>query len=636
MSSQRTSRCAKLHYGKLFSLFLLLMAPLRIAVADDSAKYAFKLAPLEIYDQLADLALGKPPALSKPERELLETRWRNQLSEKPAEITHDELRDALIFASGGTQPKDFEKLRVAYEKLLAESKTELKDCKSPAERAEKLLAFLHRSAMKGGYDLHKTSFAELFEENKFNCVSSTAIYCLLGLAHGLTLQPISIPGTEYTPGHATVDVVIDGKRIQIEPTCDKGYDWEAKLKTPGVTFISFGPGRDKGHDVSLWTVPAMVYYNRGNQFKKPDASEQLAMLRCYLAALCLASTDESAARNLRSALTNWGPGLHESKKFADAVRVMEFAHGVAPGNSGIENNRSSAWQRHIMHLLETNQDAEAMETASKAIAAHPDDSDFAPRTKWLKWLGQQIHEKEGFEKALEVVARAEKVLLADEMKSVFQWRIDLTRLESQKSLKKQDYQQSFLLLKRFYDPKGDVSDLNDAIAYHTQEALPLAEEKGKFAEAIKHYRELRESFSACDKIPEIALAFAHRSVAEYLEKKEYDKAAARIDELLPLLESVEHQTELREQLYQTWVSDLLKEKDWEAALAKALEASKTLPASEDLKSLGPNVIIHWAKSSVDAKNWDEAIKIYEKGLKLFPEHSSLTNNLEYCKAQKAK
>jgi tetratricopeptide (TPR) repeat protein len=603
---------------------------------EDEEKYAFKLAPLEIYDKLNELGLGEPPALAADERRLLAGRWAAQSREIPPRITHDELRDALIFASGATKPEDAEKLRAAYDKLLAESNAELKDCKTPAERAEKLLAFLHRTAMKGGYDLHKTSFRELFDENKFNCVSSTSIYCLLGLAHDLELQPISIPGTEYTPGHATADVVIDGKRIQIEPTCDRGYDWEAKLKTPGVTFTSFGPGRDKGHDVSLWHLPAMVYYNRGNQFKKPDASEQMTMLRCYLAALCLAPTDASAARNLRSALTNWGPGLHEGKKFDDAVRVMEFAHRIAPGDAGIENNRSSAWQRRIMHLLESKRDAEAMDAAKEAIAALPEDSAFTPRTKWLQWLGQEIQAKEGFESALQVVDRAEKVLSAEEMKEIFAWRTNLIRIRAQKLLKEKNYQESLQVLKRFYDPNVENPGLNDAIAYHTQEALPVAEAKGKITEVLRHYRELRETFASCEKVSDIAVAFAHRSIAELLKKKDYDHAAARIEELLPLLEAEKNQIELREQFYQTWVSDLLKAKEWEAALAKALEASKAIPMSDDLKALGANVIIAWSKPSMDAKKWDEAIKIYELGLKHFPDHSSLTNNLEYCQQQKAK
>lgn len=558
----------------------LLMGGLALGQAPQG--YAFKLAPLEIYDQFGKLELGEPPVIGKAERELLAGRWEAASKGENKDITDEQFLDALIFASGVEEPKEVDQLRQKYRQLLSSSKESLKAYKAAPERAEKLLTFLHQGVMKQGYDLEKTTFAEIFETNKYNCVSSTAIYCILGRSHGLKLQPISVPGSQFQAGHATVDLVENGKRIQIEPTNADGYDWDTKINQPGVISLNFGPARSSGHDVSYWHVPAMIYSNRGNGLKKEDGSGQLAMIRCYVGALALAPDDDGATNNMRAALVNWGPALIKAEKFSESVRAMEFAHTVAPEDSGVATNRRLAWERQIMHLLSAKKDAEAMQIAIDARNALGKEGRFAARSSWFEFLGQEVREKEGFEAALTVFDRAKAVLDADEMKAMSTWRISLARLWSQSLLEAKKYEESLAVLKRFYDAKAIDEDLAAGIGYHTVKALFLAKEKGDAAEVIQHYRALREAFADCNQVQSGAESFAYDVASTLWKEKHFDEASKLVDELSPMLESDKAKVDLGERLYDAWISELLASKKIDQAIERGMEGRKRFASSEYL------------------------------------------------------
>ncbi len=551
-----------------------------LALGQTPPKYAFKLAPLEFYDRLDELGMGQPPTIEKEERQILEARWANASKEQPAEITDEQFLDSLIYASGVEKASEVEKLRKAYVQLLEESKQSLKPCKSETERAEKLLAFLHEGVMKEGYDADKTTFAELFEVKKYNCVSSTAIYCILGKTHGLKLQPISVPGSSFQAGHATLDLVVDGKRIQIEPTNAKGYDWEAKVKDPKAIIITSGPARSTGHDVSYWHVPAMIYSNRGNHFKKDDGSEQFAMIRCYVAALALAPDDECSTTNMTAALVNWGPALEKAEKFEQAVAAMEFAHLVAPGNTGVENNRRNAWAQHITKLLETGRDGEAMQAATNAQNTFPDESRLNSRPKWFQSLGHDLQQKAGYDAALVVMERAEKMLTPEEMKAMSEWRTSHIRLWSQSLLGEKKYAESMEVLKRFYDPKAADRELAAGIAVHMQMALPQAEAKGGLAEAISHYKAMHGAFGECAAVPEGGEQFAYRVVSELWGKKEFEKARQTLSNLAPVLDNEKEKMEIGERLYHAWISELVAAKQSDKAIERGEEGRKQFPESQ--------------------------------------------------------
>src|SRR5262249_43835011 len=146
--------------------------------------------------------------------------WELKAKEPAAPVKVEEalLLDAMLFASGIEAAEARRKYCEQFDALLAKAREAVKDAKDNRQRGEQLLKFLHAGVMSKGYESGQSSFAAIFDTGKFNCVSSTAMYYLVGTRLGLELRPISIPGSAYLPGHASVDMIDGDKRIQIEPT----------------------------------------------------------------------------------------------------------------------------------------------------------------------------------------------------------------------------------------------------------------------------------------------------------------------------------------------------------------------------------------------------------------------------------
>ena len=271
--------------ARLLLSYALIAVTAAVGQAKDTqpTKYAFTQPPLAIFGKVAELKLGEAPTLSDAERQLLEkvTRLR---SEKPAakELADEGLiLEAMLFASGCEDAAAHAKYRAQYEKLVAAAKDATKDAKTDRERGEALMKFLHAGVMSKGYDLDVTTLTAIFDQGQYNCVSSSALYYLVGSRLGLKLQLISIPGGPFLPGHASLNLIDGGQRVQVEPTNADGFDWQAKIKRPGVIVLGFVPDRDKGREVDPLGLAATIYSNRGVELGKGDSPRRLEEARLY-------------------------------------------------------------------------------------------------------------------------------------------------------------------------------------------------------------------------------------------------------------------------------------------------------------------------------------------------------------------
>ena len=308
----RSPRCHR--SSTIVAMFFVLAAGIP-AFGEDRKPRACRLSapPLEVYDRLADLKLGNVPALADGERTLLAKVW-DQKSKKAGAGKFDEalLLDAMLFASGVEEEAARGKYREQFAELAAKAAEAVKDAKENRERGELLMKFLHAGVMKSGYEEQQTCLSAVFDSGKFNCVSSTGMYYLLGSRLGLDLRAISIPGGILS-GHAALDMLDGGKRLQVEPTNPDGFDWGTKIKRPGVIVLGYVPDRKDGHEVDGPGIAAMIYSNRGVALSKAKPAKRLEAARCCLAALALDPLDESATKNFLSLFVNWGPELMAEK-----------------------------------------------------------------------------------------------------------------------------------------------------------------------------------------------------------------------------------------------------------------------------------------------------------------------------------
>jgi tetratricopeptide (TPR) repeat protein len=611
------------------------------AAAKDPEKREYRLTapPLEIYDRLSELQLGEVPRLPDEERALLARIW--ELHAKPgdapaetaAKIDQELLLEAMLSASGVEEPAARKEHRGRFHKLVKEARDAVKDAKDARERGEKLMQFLHAGVMQKGYEEEQTTFAAVFDTGEYNCVSSSAMYFLAGTHLGLELQPVAIPGNQFVAGHASLDLVDGGERLQVEPTNPDGFDWQAKVNRPGVIVTGLVPDRKKGHDVDGWGLAAMIYSNRGTALSKQEPPERFAAARCYLAALACDPPDESATNNLLAIFTNWGLELAEGKQFEESLMVIAFGLAIAPGHDSLQRNHVFAWSEYIDSALEGGDDVRAIGLVGRAREATRH-RDFEQTGDWFIRLGQK--QNEDWEQALAAAERGLKALPAAEHKPVVRWRAGLFRRWSQSLLESKagpDVAGSMQVLARGYalDP-GD--EMMAGITYHTQEALALLETKSGVKAMSEHFAELRTQFPKVDGIAKAGRAHALNAITKLADEMKFDAAVAAVDAYQPLYAKPEVRDELGGVVYDRWAKHLADQKQWRPAVEKCAEGLRAFPKQDATVKRLRVTVDDWAQPAIDAKKWDEAIRIYDVGLEYAKGDEHLLRNRKFCEGRK--
>jgi tetratricopeptide (TPR) repeat protein len=589
-----------------------------------------------VLGRLREVGGDSASRLADEEKKLLDKVWAMRATKPLPPVEDALLLDAMLFASGVEEAAARAKYRERFTKLVDQARDAVGGTKDPRERGEQLMQFLHGGVMikgKKGFEGEQTSFAAVFDTGKFNCVSSTALYYLVGTRLGLELRGISIPG-QFLDGHASLDLVVDGARVQVETTNPDGFDWQTKKKRPGVIVLGYEPDRKLGHEVDGLGIAAMIYYNRGVALGKDK--RVLDAVRCYLAALALDPTDESAGKNLVSEFVNWGLALLKEKKFEEALRVLAFGLTVAPKSDGLKQSHRLAWDEYIEATVAAGKDKEALALAARAVAAVPDTKDFQSARRWFILHGEERIKADGWEAGLAVVDRGLKVLPADEGKALSVWRAGVFRGWSQELLDKADADGSLKVLARAYalDPK--VQDVAAGIAYHTQEALRKVEDKSGVGAAVTHFEALRKQFPDVPEVAKGGEAHAARAVGRLTQAKKFKEAVGAVETYRALLEKPEQRARVGGNVYDQWARDLAGAKEWKAALDKYAEGLKAYPKHERLTYNGAATVDEWAAPAVAAKNWDEAARIYRTGLEYFPGDAHLLLRKKMCEDKKGK
>jgi len=619
---------------------LLSVGPATCGLAEDSkpAEYQFKQAPLAIYDALADLKIGEVPAIPADERKLLAAVWQWRIEKKGAAESRPDAAaviDAMLWSSGIEDQAARSKYREQFEKVVAAAKSAAKDAKNDRERGERLMKVLHDGVMKEGYSLNQTSFAAVFDEGKFNCVSSSAMYLLAGERLGLKIVPISIPGKPFVPGHATLDMVDGSTRVQVEPTNPDGFDWGTKSKRPGVIIIGFVPDRKEGHESDALGIAASIYTNRGVALNQEKPPQRMAAIRCDISALAFDPTDATATNNLTSAFVNWGPELAKEKKFAEAVRVLSFGRSIAPKSRELDGNLAAAFEAYIDSRLAAKQDQQAIGLINEAAAALPEQRDFQSPARWFARRAGLERKEAGWEAGVAVLTRGLAIVPEKEKKELNRARTSLFRQWSQTLLDKHDIDGSMKVLLQAFalDPKDEA--LHDGIGYHTAKAFEQLDMAGD-KKLVEHHEQLVKAFPGVKDLEQASFSFAAQSTLKLADAGKFDEAIkAASDRYLPLVSDQEKRAELGALPYDQWALKLAEKKEWQQAYDKYAAGLKSYPKERRLMQNLAATIFDWSQPEIDAKRWDEAIRIIDLGLAQLPDHAGLKLQRAACVKKRA-
>jgi len=289
----------------------------------DKAKagYPFQVRPAEAFEILATLekSTSSKVLVSKDEADFFAA--INLGKNQP-------FAEAALLASGVSDAAKRRQYLARIEELETEAKKATTDAKTPSEKGEKLLKFLHAGPMAKGYESKQTDLAALLDSGKFNCVSSATLYNVIGRRLGLNVRAIEVPGHVYS-------VLYDGDRcIEVQTTNSRGFDpsREERERIGKQTGKDLNGKKNNGREVGDMGLAAIIYYNRGvTAVNEKHVPEAIAM---NLAALSLDPDSPSAAANAESALNNWPLELAKTGKYEQAIEVSLVASQIVRGRSG--------------------------------------------------------------------------------------------------------------------------------------------------------------------------------------------------------------------------------------------------------------------------------------------------------------
>lgn len=614
-------------------LLVILIADL--VKADPPSGSPLRSSPVELIDRLAKARLAAVDPFAGAERAALEAAWaaRTDPKAKPRPQADDAAVTAHLRAGGLTDPAAVSAYAKKFDELVAEAEAATRAAKSPRDKADQLLRFLHKGVMAKGYDGDQSSLHTVFDTGKFNCVSSAALYYLVGTRLGLELVGIGIPGEWLIAGHAATDL-IDGKsRVQIEPTNADGFEADVKAKRPGVIVLGFQPDRKKGRDCDGYGLASSAAANMGVEAAKADPPRHGDAIRWAAVALALDPTNPTAANNLLAAFSNWGLDAAKADKFEEAAAVYAFALSVLADGKSLRQNHVYIWVKYLDAEFAAGRFEQGMKVLSRAAAAIPDDRDFKNPAEWVGRAAKKRANAAGWAAGLTFADDALKALPKDAAEGIRKWKDSAYRRWSQSLLDKGEVNESMKVIADALALTPDRRELHSALAYHTQEALDhLAKEKGVQA-ASEYLAALRKAFPKRPEVNDAANAHAHRAVEKLSNAGQFAESVARATEYKDFATKP---GELTDSAYRWWGRALAKEKKWEDALAKFAEGLKVVPQGTHLRHGLERTVDEWADAAIDKKDWAEAIRIYEVGLKVLPDSGHLKHNRSVCEERRGK
>ncbi|QJW95840.1 transglutaminase family protein [Frigoriglobus tundricola] len=591
--------------------------------------YPFPLPPLAVYEQLGKADLGKVEPFAPGDAKLLAEVWAARTKKPPAALApaDDTAVRLHLLASGVSEGKRDEYLK-KFTALVGAARDATAGARSDREKADQLLRFLHKATLTKGYVADETTLDAVFDKKAYNCVSSSCLYYLVGTRLGLKLQPVLIPGSGWSAGHAAVDLIDGTTRIEIEPTNPDGYDWPAKLKRSGVIVLGFQPDRKKAYDSDGFGLAGSIASNLAAAALAPKPPRAREAVRWLAISLTLAPNDPSPKNNLLATFGKWGNDHADAGRYEEALKVFACAR-TALDDRELERNHNAIWARYLDTVFGAGKFEDGLKLVPRAAAAFPKEKSFSSPAEWVTRAARRKNDKDGPAAGLTFADAALEYLSGDAAKSVRDWKVTARRMWSQQLLAKKDAAGSLRVLADGLAESPDDKQFFDALGYHTQEALTQLAAKDR-ATAVAYFKELREKFPKVSAIQDAGLSHANRALDDLCKANKFEDAMKTATALAPLAGK---EGALKGRALDHWARSLATAGKWPEALAKYTEALAACPDDVRLRNNGAVMVDQWARKSMDKKDWKEAVRIYELGLKPFPDSRVLKNNREYCLAQ---
>jgi tetratricopeptide (TPR) repeat protein len=548
--------------------------------------YAFKEAPARAFDVLARLKKSSSlnVTLSADETALF------------ADVKEGRFRtwsfdEAALLASGVAEARRRKDYVRRLDRLEVAARTALARAKTPFEKGDKLLTWLHAKSgpLANGYEAHQTDLSVILDAGKFNCVSSATLYNVMGKRLGLDVRAIEVPDHAFS-------ILYDGTRhADVETTTRSGFNPErdraAREEFEKKTGFRYIPDRerDRRREIDEAGLVAIIYYNHGVELTR--AKRHHEALLAYFKAMSLDREFASAVKNALASLANWSSDLSRQGNFDDAVHVLAIGLDLAPKDALLLHNRKAVWSEWAEASAKSGKVDEALAILRRAEATIPD-GNFAALQAWLYIRPAEALIKAGeWENAVAAVEPGFQKIDKGPQEELRRWRGAVPLRWANALLSKRDYEKAVAVLQaaRAHNPAD--GRLSNNLVYTVQEWARAALAKDGEDKAKAILLEQLKRFADLPALKEVAAAHVQQLARALQEGGKYEDALAAVSR---------HQ-------------DLLKDKE--------------------TQNLAVSIFDSWARKLTGAGKWDEAVAVYERALLRLPGNGHLKTNLVYTMQQ---
>jgi tetratricopeptide (TPR) repeat protein len=303
--------------------------------------------------------------------------------------------EAALLASGVTEPAKRQTYVDRLAALEKQATQELADAKTAFAKGEKLLVWLHR---KGAgplrdYSAAQTDLSVLLDTGKYNCVSATVLYNVLGRRLGLDLRAIEVSDHAFA-------VLYDGEaRADVETTTRRGFnparDKKALDEFTAQTGFVYIPERNKKQrrEVGEAALVGAIYFNHGvNAFRKKRYEEAL------VASVCAMNLDPDAfaVKGAQAALAKWSGGLAREGRLDEALDLLAQAGEFITNPEAVLKITRMVYDIVAEDFKKQKEWQAALDLYTKALVRHPRDRHLSHNAAatWDAWAQTHMKAKE--------------------------------------------------------------------------------------------------------------------------------------------------------------------------------------------------------------------------------------------------
>ena len=436
-------------------------------------EYPFTVSPDKAFDRLAGLEKA-----SGQKRSITEAEARLFADVRDGKLDEFSFAEACLIASGVTDAGARKKYVAEIDRIEADARKAVEAAKTPAEKGEKLLKFLHAGPMAKGYESKQTDLHTILDTGHFNCVSSAVLYNVIGRRLGLDLKAVEIPEHVFS-------VLCDGdKRIDIETTNALGFDPSDDQPSGAKKSTKAQRHANNRREVGETGLASIIAYNHGvglSQEKKFHES----ILENFRA-LALDPTNPSAMKNAIADLTNWPLELSKESKYEEALSTLAIGLDLAPKTSALKNNHKVLWNEYAEWRMKNGKAEEALIILRRAAKADTGE-DFDTRQAYL--FAKPAHAKMDageWDEALKIIDNGLKLVDAKAKKKLREQRVGVFLNWASKEQDDGRFESALTVLKRAAAEEKDSRIKNNTLAVYDAWANGHMS-KGEWAKAIEIY-----------------------------------------------------------------------------------------------------------------------------------------------------